>query len=178
MINNNTSIDLAELDAEKLIAYVGDNKVDIWLINESLANRKIKDLKTIESQVSEAILLCEDPLVGHTYKGQLENLERAVKNQINQIQSTPKKKSKDKNDPNRQKLTQDQLLILFSELKDVQAFHKKTNFTDIGRSISEVTDLDPEKTRQRSADWALFADDSNNKKAVVDALQEIIDKLK
>lgn len=177
MTNNNTSIKLAELDAEKLIAYIGDNKADIWFINESLANRKIKDLKAIESQVSEAILLCEDPLVGHIYKGQLENLERAVKNQINQIQSTPKKKPKNENDPNRQKLTQDQLVLLLCELQKTQAISKDAKSTHMAKSISEVTDLDYEKTRQRFSDYSIIADD-HNKKAVVDILQQIIDKLK
>lgn len=178
MINNNTSIKLSELDAEKLIAYIGDNKADIWFINESLANRKIKDLKAIESQVSEAILLCEDPLVGHIYKGQLENLERAVKNQINQIQSTPKKKSKNENDPNRQKLTQDQLVLLLCELQKTQAISKDAKSTRMAKSISEVTDLDYEKTRQRFSDYNIIAGDLNNKKAVVDVLQQIIDNLK
>jgi hypothetical protein len=176
MTNNNTSIKPSELDAEKLIAYIGDNKADIWFINESLANRKIKDLKVIELQVSEAILLCEDPLVGYSYKGQLENLERAVKHQINQIQSTPKKKSK--NNPDRQKLTQDQLVLLFCELQKIQAISKDAKSTDMAKSIREVTDLDCEKTRQRFSDYNIIAGDPDNKKAVVDVLQQIIDKLK
>lgn len=177
MTNNNTSIKLAELDAERLIAYIGGNKADIWFINESLANRKIKDLKAIESQVSEAILLCEDPLVGYTYKGQLENLERAVKNQINRIQSSPKKINQT-NNSNRQKLSQDQLVLLLCELQKIQAISKDAKSTDMAKSISEVTDLDYEKTRQKFSDYNIIAGDLNNKKAVVEVLQQIIDNLK